>query len=78
MMKNFPVVIRETDCKECIQLIHISNTESLSQHILPHVHDLSQVVSIFIFCSKREILREIVEKLEKKIKGLFTEAAEIR
>ena len=49
---------------------------SLGQRIVPHVHDMSQVDSIFIFCSIKEC-HEVWAKEWPKIKGVFTEIGPI-
>jgi hypothetical protein len=69
-----------TDGDHCIQFIHtITNNKAcmiisgaLAQHIVPHVHNMSQVDSIFIFCDNKE-LHEKWTKEWSKIKGAFIE-----
>ena len=45
---------------------------SLGQHIVPTVHDMSQVDSIFIFCDNKEHQEEWTKNWFK-VKGVFTE-----
>jgi hypothetical protein len=45
---------------------------SLGQHIVPRVHDMSQVDSIFIFCDNTQYHEEW-----PKIKGIFKEITPI-
>ncbi|CAF3648275.1 unnamed protein product [Adineta steineri] len=45
---------------------------SLGQHIVPHVHNMSQVDSIFIFCGNRKHHEQWVKDWSK-IKGVFTD-----
>jgi tetratricopeptide (TPR) repeat protein len=69
-----------TDGDHCIQFIHtITNNKAcmiisgaLAQHIVPHVHNMSQVDSIFIFCGNKKRHEEWVKEWSK-IKGVFTE-----
>jgi tetratricopeptide (TPR) repeat protein len=49
---------------------------SLGQHIVPRVHDMSQVDSIFIFCGNKK-RHEQWAKEWPKIKGVFTDIAPI-
>jgi tetratricopeptide (TPR) repeat protein len=49
---------------------------SLGQHIVPRVHNMSQVDSIFIFCGNKQY-HEQWTKEWSKIKGVFTEIAPI-
>ncbi|CAF1292108.1 unnamed protein product [Adineta steineri] len=72
-------VNRFTDDKQCIEFIQtITNNKvcmivsgSLGKHIVPHVHDMSQVDTIFIFCNNREWHEQWVKEWPK-IKGVFT------
>jgi tetratricopeptide (TPR) repeat protein len=69
-----------TDGDQCIQFIHtITNNKacmiisgSLGQHIVPRVHNMSQVDSIFIFCGNKKRHEEWTKEWSK-IKGVFTE-----
>jgi len=69
-----------TDTDQCIQFIKnivdkktsLIISGSLGQHIVPHVHNLSQVDSIFIFCANRK-RHEQWAKEWPKIKGIFTQ-----
>jgi tetratricopeptide (TPR) repeat protein len=69
-----------TDGDQCIQFIHtITNNKacmiisgSLGQHIVPRVHSMSQVDSIFIFCGNKKRHEEWTKEWSK-IKGVFTE-----
>jgi tetratricopeptide (TPR) repeat protein len=73
-----------TDGDKCIEFIESINQEkvcmiisgALGQHILPRVHDMSQVGSIFIFCGNKKH-HEAWTKDWSKIKGVFTEIAPI-
>src|ERR1700721_265239 len=49
---------------------------SLGQHIVPRVHNMSQVDSFFIFCDNKKY-HEQWAKEWPKIKGVFTEIAPI-
>jgi tetratricopeptide (TPR) repeat protein len=68
-----------TDGEACIQFINtITNSKacmimsgSLGQHIVPRVHNMSQVDSIFIFCGNKQHHEEWTKKWSK-IKGVFT------
>jgi tetratricopeptide (TPR) repeat protein len=68
------------DGDQCIQFINtITNNKacmiisgSLGQHIVPRVHNMSQVDSIFIFCGNKK-RHEAWTKEWSKIKGVFTE-----
>jgi hypothetical protein len=73
-----------TDGEECIQFLETINNEkvcmiisgALGQHIVPRVHSMSQVDSIFIFCGNKKY-HEQWTKEWSKIKGVFTEIASI-
>ena len=73
-----------TDGEGCIQFIDTINDNkvcmiisgSLGQHILPRVHNMSQVNSIFIFCGNKKY-HEQWTKEWSKIKGVFTEITPI-
>jgi hypothetical protein len=73
-----------TDGDQCVQFTStITNNKvcmiisgSLGQHIVPRVHNMSQVDSIFIFCGK-EIRHEQWAKEWPKIKGVFTKISPI-
>ena len=73
-----------TDGEDCIQFINTINDNkvcmiisgSLGQHIVPRVHSMSQVDSIFIFCGNKKH-HEQWAKEWSKIKGVFTEITPI-
>ncbi|CAF1428107.1 unnamed protein product [Adineta steineri] len=73
-----------TDGPQCVEFIQTINnnkicmivSDSLGQHIVPHVHDMSQVDTIFIFCSNREWHKQW-SKEWPKIKGVFTDITSI-
>ncbi|CAF0775410.1 unnamed protein product [Adineta steineri] len=73
-----------TDSNQCAEFIQtITNNKicmivsgSLGKHIVPHVHDMSQVDTIFIFCNNPES-HEQWTKQWPKIKGIFTEITSI-
>ncbi|CAF0731532.1 unnamed protein product [Adineta steineri] len=73
-----------TDGKQCVEFIQtISNNKvcmivsgSLGKHIVPHVHHMSQVDTIFIFCSNREWHKQWAKEWPK-IKGVFTDITPI-
>ncbi|CAF1376284.1 unnamed protein product [Adineta steineri] len=69
------------ECLEFIQTIIDKKTcmiisGSLGQHILPRVHNMSQVDSIFIFCGNKKY-HEQWTKDWPKIKGVFTDITPI-
>ena len=69
-----------TDVEECIQFLYDMGNEkacmvisgALGQHIMPRVHDLSQIDSIFIFCGNKTY-HEGWTKNWPKIKDVYTE-----
>ena len=73
-----------TDGEECIEFINSMNDEkvcmiisdSLGQQIVPRIHNMSQVDSIFIFSSNKK-QHEQWTKDWSKIKGVFTEISPI-
>ncbi|CAF1081296.1 unnamed protein product [Adineta steineri] len=73
-----------TDGEQCVHFIQTINNNkicmiisgSLGKHIVPHVHDMPQVDTIFIFCSNRE-WHEQWTKEWPKIKGVFTDITSI-
>jgi tetratricopeptide (TPR) repeat protein len=73
-----------TDGEDCIQFIDSMGDEkacmiisgSLGQKIVPRVHQMSHVDSIFIFCDSQQY-HEQWAKAWSKIKGVFTEISPI-
>jgi tetratricopeptide (TPR) repeat protein len=73
-----------TDGDQCIQFIESINNEkvcmiisgSLGEHIVPRVHNVSQLDSIFILCEDKR-RHEQWTKDWSKIKGVFTDIAPI-
>ena len=73
-----------TDGEDCIQFLEDIEDEkacmiisgSLGEHIVPRVHDMSQVDSIFIFCSNKQF-HEQWTKQWPKIKGVHTDIKSI-
>ncbi|CAF1133141.1 unnamed protein product [Adineta steineri] len=73
-----------TDGNRCIEFIQTINNNkicmivsgSLGQHIVPRVHDMSQVDSIFIFCNNQEWHKQWAKEWSK-IKGVFTDITSI-
>ena len=69
------------ECLEFIQTV-VDNkvcmiiSGSLGQHIVPHVHNMSQVDSIFIFCGNKKYHEQWVKDWPK-IKGVFTDITPI-
>ncbi|UJR08374.1 hypothetical protein I4U23_012645 [Adineta vaga] len=69
-----------TDSIDCIQYIETINdrivfmlvSDSLGQHVIPRIHNLSQVDSIFIFDGNNSRQEEWMKEWSK-IKGIFTE-----
>ncbi|CAF1482965.1 unnamed protein product [Adineta steineri] len=73
-----------TDGEECIEFIQtITNNKvcmivsgSLGKYIVRHVHDMSQVHTIFIFCNNQEWHNQWTKEWPK-IKGVFTDITSI-
>ncbi|CAF1388399.1 unnamed protein product [Adineta steineri] len=73
-----------TDGEECIEFIQTINnnkvymivSESLGKYIVRHVHDMSQVDTIFIFCNNQECHQQWATEWPK-IKGVFTDIISI-
>ena len=73
-----------TNGDQCIQFIEsITNnkvciiiSDALAQHIVPRVHNMCQVDSIFIFCGNKKRYEEWAKEWAK-IKGVFTEITPI-
>ena len=73
-----------TDGDQCVQFINNMDNEkacmiisgSLGEYIVPRIHDMSQVDSIFIFCGNKK-RHEQWTKEWSKIKGVFTEISPI-
>ncbi|CAF1239805.1 unnamed protein product [Adineta steineri] len=73
-----------TEGEECIEFIQaITNNKvcmivsgSLGKHIVSHVHHMSQVDTILIFCSNREWHKQWAKEWPK-IKGVFTDVTSI-
>ena len=72
------------DDEQCIEFLQSIENEkacmiisgSLGQHVVPQVHDMLQVDSIFIFCGNKKY-HEQWAKEWPKIKGVFTEIGPI-
>ncbi|CAF0765405.1 unnamed protein product [Adineta steineri] len=73
-----------TDSKECVEFIQTINNNkvcmivsgSLGQHIVPQVHCMPQVDTIFIFCNNQEWHKQWAKEWPK-IKGVFTDITSI-
>ncbi|CAF3820928.1 unnamed protein product, partial [Adineta steineri] len=73
-----------TDGEQCVEFIQtITNNKvciivsgSLGKHIVPHVHEMSQVDTIFIFCNSQECYKQWAREWPK-IKGVFTDITSI-
>ncbi|CAF0725280.1 unnamed protein product [Adineta steineri] len=73
-----------TDSEECVEFIQTINnnkvcmivSDSLKKQILPHVHNMSQVDTIFIFSSNQEWYKPWAKEW-RKIKGVFTDITSI-
>ncbi|CAF1190122.1 unnamed protein product [Adineta steineri] len=73
-----------TDSDQCVEFIQtITNNKvcmivsgSLGQYIVSHVHDMSQVDTIFIFCNNQEWYKQWAKEWPK-IKGVFTDITSI-
>ena len=73
-----------TDSEECLQFLEDMQDEkscmiisgALGQQIVPRIHDLAQVDTIFIFCGNKKY-HEQWAKNWSKIKGVFTEITPI-
>ncbi|CAF0916877.1 unnamed protein product [Adineta steineri] len=73
-----------TDGEQCVDFIQtITNNKicmivagELGEHIVPHVHDMFQVDTIFIFCNNQEWHKQWIKEWPK-IKGIFTDITSI-
>ncbi|CAF0867678.1 unnamed protein product [Adineta steineri] len=73
-----------TDSEECVEFIQTINNSkvyiivsgSFGKHIMPQVHDMSQVDTILIFCSNQEWHKQWAKDWPK-IKGVFTDITSI-
>ena len=73
-----------TDGEDCIQFIDTINDNkicmiisgSLGQQIVPRVHNMSQMDSVFIFCDNKKYHEQWTTEWSK-IKGVFTEITPI-
>ncbi|CAF0876685.1 unnamed protein product [Adineta steineri] len=73
-----------TNCDQCLKFIQtVINKKvcmvisvSLGQHIVPRVHNMPQVDSIFIFCDNKNYHEQWVKDW-RKIKGVFTDITPI-
>ncbi|CAF1490156.1 unnamed protein product [Adineta steineri] len=73
-----------TDGEECIEFNETTTNNkictivsgSLGKHIVPHVHDMSQVDTIYIFCYNQEWPKRWTKEW-LKIKGVFTDIPSI-
>ncbi|CAF1445550.1 unnamed protein product, partial [Adineta steineri] len=73
-----------TDGEECIEFIQTINNNkvclivsgSLGKYIMRHLHDMSQVDTIFIFCNNQECHQQWATEWPK-IKGVFTDITSI-
>ncbi|CAF0999210.1 unnamed protein product [Adineta steineri] len=77
-------IITFTDGEECVEFIQTINNNkvcmivsgALGQHIVPHVDDMSQVDTIFIFCNNQQWHKQWAKEWPK-IKGVFTNITSI-
>ncbi|CAF1166187.1 unnamed protein product [Adineta steineri] len=82
VVNNVNTFTNSEECVEFIQTINNNNkvcmivSGSLGKHILPHMHDMSQVDTIFVFCNNQEWHKQWVKKWPK-IKGVYTDIASI-
>ncbi|CAF1248519.1 unnamed protein product [Adineta steineri] len=73
-----------TNGEQCVEFIQTINNNkvcmivsgSLGQQTVPHVHDMSQVDTIFIFCNNQECHIQWAKEWPK-IKGVFTDITSI-
>ncbi|CAF0840807.1 unnamed protein product [Adineta steineri] len=73
-----------TDGNQCIEFIQTITknkicmivSDSLGKHIMPHIHDMYQVETIFIFSNHRR-WRKRSAKQWSKIKGIFTDITSV-
>ncbi|CAF0720457.1 unnamed protein product [Adineta steineri] len=73
-----------TDSEQCVEFIQTITdnkicmiiSESLGKHIVPRVHNMSQVDTIFIFCNNQECDKQWATEW-RKIKGVFTDMTSI-
>ncbi|CAF0843495.1 unnamed protein product [Adineta steineri] len=73
-----------TDGDQCVEFIqNINNNKvcmivsgSLGKYIVPHVHDMSQVDAIFVFCNNQQWHKQWAKEWPK-IKGIFTDITSI-
>ncbi|CAF1352639.1 unnamed protein product [Adineta steineri] len=73
-----------TDGDQCVEFIQTINNNkvcmivsgSLGKHIVPCVHDMSQLDTIFIFCNNQEWHKQWTKEWPK-IKGVFTDITSI-
>ncbi|CAF0997718.1 unnamed protein product [Adineta steineri] len=73
-----------TDGEQCVDFIQtITNNKicmivsgELGKHIVPHVHDISQVDTILIFCNNQQWHKQWTKEWSK-IKGIFTDITSI-
>ncbi|CAF1280851.1 unnamed protein product [Adineta steineri] len=73
-----------TDGDQCVEFIQTINNNkicmivsgSLGKHIVPRVHNMSQVDTIFIFCNNQAWHKQWAEEWPK-IKGVFTDITSI-
>ncbi|CAF0717455.1 unnamed protein product [Adineta steineri] len=69
-----------TDDKQCLEFIQTNTNNkicmvvsgSLGIRIVPRVYDISQVDSIFIFCHKQDLYKQLADRWFK-IKRVFTD-----
>ena len=73
-----------TDAEQCIQFLETMDNEkacmiisgSLGQQLVPRVHNMPQVDSIFVFCGNKKYHEEWAKKWSK-VKGVYTEIGPI-
>ncbi|CAF1497392.1 unnamed protein product [Adineta steineri] len=81
VVNNVNTFIDGDECYKFIQTINNNKvcmivSGSLGKHIVPHVHHMSQVDTIFIFCNNQESHKQWAKEWSK-IKGVFTEITRI-
>ncbi|CAF1475063.1 unnamed protein product [Adineta steineri] len=81
VVNNINTFTNDQQCVEFIQTITNNKacmivSGSLGKHIVPHVHDISQVDTIFIFSNNQEWDKQWAKEWPK-IKGVFTDITSI-
>jgi tetratricopeptide (TPR) repeat protein len=84
LRRTIHVIHTLTDAAQCIELlknikdemVFLVVTGYVGEHLIPTIHDITQLYSVYILCGKQSKHQKWIQKWSK-IRGVFTEASHI-